>query len=105
MIDFLFKYNPYKYNYQIARMLIATAQMLTLIFSNYNLSDVKTVHILGKLIDISIYNLNHLKWIPIIILIWVISGYFYKLSSVLHFITSFIIFKIGIFVEGESKFV
>lgn len=103
MIDFLFKYNPYKYNYQIARMLLATAQILTLIFSNYNLSSIKEAHILGKLITISTYNLNHLKWIPIIILIWVVSGYFYKLSSVLHFIASFILFQLGIFVEGGEQ--
>lgn len=103
MIEFLYKYNPYKYNYQLARAFFAIAQLLTLIFSNYNLSDTKEAFILGQSINLSIYNLNYLKLIPIVILIWVVSGYYYKISSILHFLSSFIIFQIGILVEGGEQ--
>lgn len=103
MIEFLYKNNPYKFNYQLPRTILASAQLSTLLFSNYNLSNNKEMNFLGKIVDLSIFNLDYIKWIPILILIWVISGYYYKLSGVAHFLSSFLIFQTQILVEGGEQ--
>lgn len=103
-IDFLFKENPYLFNYQVPRSLIAIAQLITLTLTNpkYNFYNSHTRLYQQDLLP-NIFSYDFGLVLSILILFWVISGLLPQVSSFFHFWVSFSFLYGALIVEGGDQ--
>src|SRR5690606_17440206 len=99
----MFKKNPYIYNYQICRTILAVAQIIILAFTSKEaFLEIDTVIFLDVQNPFIAYgNITYI--FAYFTLLLVISGYIPQVSSILHFILSFILMHCSSVVEGGDQ--
>lgn len=99
----MFEKNPYKYNYQICRTILAVAQIIILAFTSKEaFLDIKTVIFLDVQNPFIAY--GYITYIfAYFTLLLVISGFIPQVSSIFHFILSFILMHCSSVVEGGDQ--
>jgi antimicrobial peptide system SdpB family protein len=102
--NFLFQSSPYSYKYQIPRAIIAIAQLINLTFTNpeYYFNNIKTKLVYQDLLP-TLFTTKLGVILAIIILLWVISGYFSQISSILHAYVSYSFLYDSKIIEGGDQ--